>query len=114
MEIFVIKNKREMIKMNEQTFLWFLQKINHHLLSREAIGLWMDFYTYLQNQNRARNPQVSFVQLQQICDLKDEDLQVACQELKEAGMLQFTFENNTVWCRLTAERFYCTPSITAG
>ena len=72
--------------MNEQTMIWFLQKTSKYALSKEAEGLWMDFYSYLQNQSRACNPQIPFSVLQQVCDLKEEELQMACQELKDADM----------------------------
>ncbi len=100
--------------MNEQTMIWFLQKTTRYALSKEAESLWMDFYTYLQNKSRACNPQIPFVLLEQICDLEGEALRLACQELHDADMLQFLFENGTLLCRLTAGRLYRTPAMTAG
>ena len=100
--------------MNEQTMIWFLQKTTRHALSKEAMSLWMDFYTYLQNQSRACNPQIPFTLLQQVCELDGEDLQLACQELKDADMLQFLFESGQVLCRLTAGKLYRTPEKSAG
>ena len=46
--------------MNEKTMIWFLQKTKKYELSSDAMSLWMDFYTYLQNQSRACNPQIPF------------------------------------------------------
>ena|GEM_PF-1580443 len=95
-----------MTSMNEQTMIWFLQKTSKYALSKEAEGLWMDFYSYLQNQSRACNPQIPFSVLQQVCDLKEEELQMACQELKDADMLRFVFDGETILCRLTAGKLY--------
>ena len=55
--------------MNEQTMIWFLQKTARHELSREATSVWMDFYSHLQNQNRACNPRIPFAMLQEVCDI---------------------------------------------
>lgn len=95
--------------MNEQTMIWFLQKTARYELSREATSVWMDFYSHLQNQNRACNPQIPFAMLQEVCDVGKDVLYQACQELKEAGMLRFVFEQGTIFCRLTAEKLYRTP-----
>lgn len=82
--------------MNEQTMIWFLQKSARYQLSRQAVMLWMDFYAYLQNQNRACYPQISF------------------QELAEAAMLSLQVQEGRLVCRLVAGRLYCTPRVTAG
>ena len=102
-----------MIYMNEQTMIWFLQKTARYELSREATSVWLDFYSYLQNQNRACNPQIPFAILQELCDVENDVLQQACQELKEAGMLRFIFENGTIFCRLTAGKLYRSPEVRA-
>ena len=99
--------------MNEKTMIWFLQKTKKYELSSDAMSLWMDFYTYLQNQSRACNPQIPFSLLQQICDLERETLRTACEELQYAGMLQFLYEKGQVICRLTAGKLYCPPRMTA-
>lgn len=100
--------------MNEQTMIWFLQKSTRHQLSKEAMVLWMDFYAYLQNQNRACYPQIAFAQLKQICDLEQDMLWIACCELEQADMLKLTLEENCLYCRLVAGRLYKTPDTTAG
>ena len=99
--------------MNEQTMIWFLQKTARHELSREATSVWMDFYSHLQNQNRACNPQIPFAMLQEVCDIGGEALRMACEELKEAGMLRFVFEDGRILCRLTAGRLYSASGMQA-
>lgn len=100
--------------MNEQAMIWFLQKSARHQLSRPAITLWMDFYAYLQNQNRACYPQIAFTELGEICDLEPEQLWAACKELSEAMMLKLQVREGTLFCRLVAGRLYRTPDVTAG
>ena len=99
--------------MNEQTMIWFLQKTARYELSREATSVWMDFYSHLQNQNRACNPQIPFAVLQEVCDMEGDALRMACEELKEAGMLRFVFEQGRILCRLTAGRLYRAPGVRA-
>lgn len=100
--------------MNEQTMIWFLQKSVRHELSREAITLWMDFYTYLQNLNRACCPQIRFTELHGICELEQEALLTACRELEAAAMLTMTLQQGVLYCRLVAGRLYKAPDTTAG
>ena len=100
--------------MNEQTMIWFLQKSIRYQLSRQAVMLWMDCYVYLQNQNRACNPQIRFSQLESICDLERAELGAACQELVDAGMLRFAANEDGVFCQLVAKRLYHAPDTTAG
>ena len=100
--------------MNEQTMIWFLQKSIRHELSRNAMILWMDLYAYLQHLCRACCPQVRFTELRTICDLEQEDLLAACQELENAAMLVLQFQQEHLYCRLVAERLYKAPDTTAG
>lgn len=100
--------------MNEQTMIWFLKKSVRHQLSREAMVLWMDFYAYLQNQNRACYPKIAFSQLKQICDLEQDMLWDACNELEQVEMLKISLEKDCLYCRLVAGRLYKTPDTTAG
>lgn len=100
--------------MNEQTMLWFLQKSTHHELSCQAAVLWMDCYTYLQNQSRACTPQISFAALRELCDLDEEKLRDACGELVQAGMLQPVLQQKQLFVRLVSEPLYCIPTRDAG
>ncbi len=100
--------------MNEQTMIWFLQKSARYQLSRQAVTLWMDFYAYLQNQNRACYPQIPFQELAALCDLEQSQLWAACKELAEAAMLSLQVQEGQLVCRLIAGRLYRTPRVTAG
>ena len=88
--------------MTERTLLWFWNKAEQYQLSCEAISLWLDFYSYLQ-QNEEKGGQLSFEQLWSFSNLERALFWQVCMELTRADMMEFVMAEDVLLCRMCSD-----------
>ncbi len=99
--------------MTARMLVWFWRKAEQYQLSCEAMSLWLDFYSYLQEQEQSgmvQNDRVmcngiqydgmDFEQLLSFSELDRAIFWQLCMELNRAGMMEFVMADSVLQCMM--------------
>ena len=86
------------------TLIWFLEKSAQHRLSGEAASLWVDVYSYIQQNDGI--PLVPLAALQKGIHYDMDLFWRVCLELQKAQMAEIVLQNEILYCRLPAVQWY--------
>ncbi len=105
-----------MMTMTARMLVWFWRKAEQYQLSCEAMSLWLDFYSYLQEQEQNGTIQndrikctvvqhngMDFEQLLSFSELDRAMFWQLCMELTRAGMMEFVVEDSVLRCSMSVD-----------